>query len=157
MASPATVEAVTTPRMIPLRVLSTDLAVTCQAYSIGWTANGSAPDHRDGEHPKAGSAGRLGTVPDGLTDRLKARIRLDFPNHVAEVESALGRVASGNQDRERILAAVVVMAQGDRRKLDSEIKLSNEDWRDVLMGTGLENADWPDRLDHLLGRSAGPH
>jgi hypothetical protein len=93
-------------------------------------------------------------VPEFVTDRLKARVRSDFPHDFGEVERDLGTANCGNQDRERILAAVVIKAHGDRKRLQYEIKLSTLDWRDVLMGSGLEDSDWADRLDLLLGPKA---
>jgi hypothetical protein len=45
---------------------------------------------------------------------------------------------------------VIIKAAGDRQRLQFEIKLSAVDWRDVLMGSGLEDPGWADRLDLLL-------
>ncbi|MGH9009315.1 MAG: hypothetical protein ACRDYF_05630 [Acidimicrobiia bacterium] len=88
--------------------------------------------------------------PDGLTPRLLARIRQDFPNDAERVVGMLEAVESGRQDRERVLAGVVVPAEGDLDALRSLIELSQQDWRDVLM-CGLEHGDWPEVLDRWLG------
>jgi hypothetical protein len=85
-----------------------------------------------------------------MTERLKARIRSDFPHEFVDVERELNTANWGNQDRERVLAAVIIKAAGDRHRLQYEIKLSAVDCRDVLMGSGLEDPGWADRLDLLL-------
>jgi hypothetical protein len=58
---------------------------------------------------------------------------------------------SGNQDRERVLAAVVFIAEGDIDRLRRAIGESQRDWRDVLVAGGLANGDWPTILDIELG------
>ena len=92
----------------------------------------------------------LQAVDAGITTRLERRIRADF----ADADSALGMlggVESGAQDRERVLAAVVIGARGDLQQLEELVKLSHVDWRDVLVGGGLGNAEWPQVLDRCLG------
>jgi len=88
---------------------------------------------------------------NGLTPRLAARIRKDFPNDYERVISQLESAESGNQGRERVLAAIVISAQGDLGCLRSALELSRIDWRDVLMNGGLGHEGWPDRLDKELG------
>jgi hypothetical protein len=95
-------------------------------------------------------------TPSELTPRLTVRIRQDFPVRLDEVVEALQRVDIGNQDRERILASVIIAADGDMLRLQQAVVLSQLDWRDLLVGTGLANADWPQRLDAGFGRS-GEH
>jgi hypothetical protein len=87
----------------------------------------------------------------GLTARLLAKIRRDFHDDRQRVVGQLHAVVSGNQDRERVLAAVVAMANGDLDRLQKAVELSTRDWRDVLLASGLANADWPERLVELLG------
>ena len=81
------------------------------------------------------------------------RIRLDFPDDAERVAGLLGAVHSGNQDRERVLGAVVLGADGDLSQLQQLIELSRIDWRDVLVGGGLGNADWQTVLNDRLGYS----
>ncbi len=87
----------------------------------------------------------------GLTPRLVARIRKDFPNDFERVISQLESAEFGNQGSERVLAAIVISAQGDLGWLRSVVELSRLDWRDVLMNGGLGHVGWSDRLDKELG------
>lgn len=87
----------------------------------------------------------------GLTPRLIARIRKDFPDDYEDVARDLGAAESGNQDRERVLAAIVISAQGNLYWLRAAVELSRVDWRDVLMNGGLGHVGWPARLDRELG------
>jgi hypothetical protein len=87
---------------------------------------------------------------EGMTPRLLAKVSHEFPNNHDAVAFALLNAQSGDQDRERVLTAVIVRSQGELRRLYEAIDLSTVDWRDVLVGTGLENADWQDRLNDIL-------
>jgi hypothetical protein len=53
--------------------------------------------------------------------------------------------------RERVLAAVLVLTRGDPARLAESIRIAERDWRDALVWGGLEQPDWPERLDELLG------
>jgi hypothetical protein len=97
--------------------------------------------------------------PIPLTARLAARVDRDFAE--ADRAGAIGtleRVDLGTwqstdtpDGRERVLAAILVLAAGDDGRLWREAQEAEKDWRDVLVAAGLENADWPERLDELLG------
>jgi hypothetical protein len=52
---------------------------------------------------------------------------------------------------ERVLAAFVLLADGDSQELLSAAALALRDWRDVLMGAGLANENWRNRLAEMLG------
>jgi hypothetical protein len=86
----------------------------------------------------------------GLTQRLLMRIATDFPKCTDEVVALLEQVESGSQDRERVLAAVVLGAAGNQDWLVSLIDLSQQDWRVVLVSGGLAYDDWPEKLDRIL-------
>jgi hypothetical protein len=86
-----------------------------------------------------------------VSARLRLQIESDFPANSDDVERLLAAVESGNQDRERVLAAVVSIARGDVARLRQAIATSQQDWRDVLVGGGLAEADWPSVLDARLG------
>jgi hypothetical protein len=90
--------------------------------------------------------------------RLIHRVERDFPAHVDEVLTALGTIPdtlplAENQSAERLQAAVLLRAAGDRQKLHNALRLAQEDWRDLLMYTGLENRDWPRQLTNEFGEA----
>ena len=91
---------------------------------------------------------------DGLTVRLRARIVADFGAAAADVVAVLRQhhpPLGDNQDRERLLAAVVLLAGADQSKFESALAMSHRDWRDTLVASGLGNGDWPARLTDALG------
>ncbi|WP_030055398.1 MULTISPECIES: hypothetical protein [Streptomyces] len=89
-----------------------------------------------------------------LTDRVAARLADRFGPEAdataALLEEAEGRVQHG-QDRERITAALVVLADGSPDRLHDAILLLETDWRDLLMSAELADGDWPSKLDDLFG------
>lgn len=62
----------------------------------------------------------------------------------------------GNQDPERIHAALVIRAGGDFQAFESTLRLAHQDWRDLLMAADLGHADWPRVLDEVLGTTGRP-
>lgn len=60
--------------------------------------------------------------------------------------------AAGGQDSERIQAAMVIDASGSYEAFRQRLELAGIDWRDLLVGSGLGDEDWPRRLDEVLGR-----
>jgi predicted NBD/HSP70 family sugar kinase len=92
-----------------------------------------------------------------LTPRIKRRISKDYaPEDQQTVEELLLDVMSdltkrGYEESERILAGVVLFGAGDVDRLLSAAQLALIDWRDVLMASGLEHGDWPERLDSEFG------
>jgi hypothetical protein len=84
-----------------------------------------------------------------LTERLRARVLRDFGVDAASVED---RIALAS-DSERIQAAAVLWADGDPARLTDVLRLVQVDWRDALVRAGLENDDWPQKLDEELGES----
>jgi RimJ/RimL family protein N-acetyltransferase len=89
-----------------------------------------------------------------VSDRLAARVRRDFGE---DAQRRLERLATlelplaEKQSRERIQAAIVLAAAGDADAFDYAVSLAERDWRDVLVGAGLGNGDWPARLTDELG------
>jgi hypothetical protein len=90
-----------------------------------------------------------------MTKRLRARIERDFPRgSVQPVIERLEALDLGGVDEpgvERIQAAVVLLAAGDWYAFERAAHDAVIDWRDVLCAAGLENEDWPQRLEHALG------
>jgi hypothetical protein len=97
--------------------------------------------------------------PIALTPRLAAKVERDFAEadrsgaiHTLErIDLGTWRSTDTPEGRERVLAAVVVVAAGNDARLGWAATDAELDWRDVLVAAGLENADWPERLDALLG------
>lgn len=92
-----------------------------------------------------------------LTPRIKRRISRDYaPEDRQGVEELLLDVAAGLREdgitgTERIVAAVLIHSSGDVDRLLIWAQDALIDFRDPLMGTGLEHGDWPDRLDIEFG------
>lgn len=82
-----------------------------------------------------------------LTPRVRRRIEADFGPDADEVAA---RVLAA-RDTERTQAAIVLLARGDRDRLDTALRLAALDWRDLLVDAGLAHSDWSDRLDAELG------
>jgi hypothetical protein len=89
----------------------------------------------------------------GLTGRVEAGIRRDFPGRHDDVAKVLESAIPGKQDRERVLAAIILSADGDMRRLHQAVELSRLDWRDALLAGGLAHEDWPQRLDVEFGKA----
>ena len=112
-----------------------------------------------GRHPPPGSPevpnrGRVPcdplTVP-GVTDRLAARVRRDFPEK-GSADDLIRRLGELT-DSERIQSAIVFWAAGDLARFNDSVALAGIDRRDVLVRGGLADDDWSIRLDRELGRS----
>lgn len=69
------------------------------------------------------SSGTLQAVDAGITTRLERRVRADFSDADSALEMLSG-VESGAQDRERVLAAVVLAARGDLQHLQELVEWS---------------------------------
>ncbi|TMU97820.1 hypothetical protein [Streptomyces sp. DASNCL29] len=90
-----------------------------------------------------------------LTPRIARRVAKDFPEDNAAVIELLDELVSSLSSGgppERIAAAAVLHGQGKLDRLLEAVQTAYEDWRDVLMGTGLEHGDWPERMDREFGK-----
>ncbi|MFG1670199.1 hypothetical protein [Streptomyces sp. Y7] len=91
-----------------------------------------------------------------ISARLHERIRRDFPDPDAAkgIEGALrvlaGELARSGESAERLLAAAVVIADGDVNRFRSAVRLARTDWRDLLMAGGLGHEGWQRVLDEEL-------
>jgi hypothetical protein len=98
------------------------------------------------------------------SSRLERRIQRDFSepgsaSGVLELLAELPRRAGYDREilaSERIQAAIVLLADGDLRRLRQALDLAAADWRDLLVAAGLANEDWPDKLNHELGEPFQP-
>ncbi|MCE7001498.1 hypothetical protein LWC34_01375 [Kibdelosporangium philippinense] len=87
--------------------------------------------------------------------RLTRLIRRDFgasADHVLKLLAELAARHPGDAmfSSERLQAAVVLLAGGGSPH--RAIELAETDWRDLLVATDLADADWPHKLDQLLGQ-----
>lgn len=85
------------------------------------------------------------------TDRVRHRVHRDFGENSTRVLTLLEGLPEAlpgtPQEAERIQAALVLGAVGDLRRFDELIALARVDWRDLLVGAGLADADWREQLN----------
>ena len=92
-----------------------------------------------------------------MTGRIKIRVRKYFPaDHVDEALSALAGAETGNQDVERVHAAIVLASVTSLERLKELVALSHVDLRDVLVAGGLADGDWQERVRRELGSVGAP-
>lgn len=80
-----------------------------------------------------------GEFPKGSSEKVLEGLR-DLPEGVI-----------GGQDHERIQASLVIRTGGDWHTFQTWLRLAHSDWRDALVGAGLGDEDWRNRLDDVLG------
>jgi len=106
--------------------------------------HGNWPEVLEREFPVPDERGR----PKVVSARVVARVRRDFrPKEVEEALRELATAYSRGLAWNRMQAAVVLKAAGDLRRLKREVRESHNDFRGVLMGSGMENGDWPEVLE----------
>lgn len=90
-----------------------------------------------------------------ISPRLTRWISRAFPMGSSEMVlaelSELPDGTIGGQDPERIQASLVIRTGGDWFAFQQRLTLAKLDWRDALVGAGLGDEDWRDRLDTVLG------
>lgn len=86
-----------------------------------------------------------------VSKRVERRVKRDFGRGAADALSSLAQAKTGNQDVERIHAAIVLIAKGGGQRLWRAVQLSAVDWRDVLVAGGLADDDWPAVLEREFG------
>lgn len=90
-----------------------------------------------------------------VTLRLARWVTEHFPagsaDEVLSTLSTLPSAVTGGQDPERVQASLVIRTGGDWHDFQQRLALAQTDWRDVLVGAGLGDEDWPHRLDAVLG------
>jgi hypothetical protein len=90
-----------------------------------------------------------------VSSRLSRWILASFPigsgEEVVRQLTDLSDAVAGGQDRERIQAAMALGTNGSQEAFRQRVELASIDWRDLLVGAGLGEGDWPRRLDATLG------
>ena len=93
-----------------------------------------------------------------VTPRVELYVRQRFDEADAElVLSALRewRISyEAEPPSERLIAAVVLAADGSLGGVDDGIRLAEQDWRDLLVAAGLQHDDSGMVLDSRLGAAA---
>ncbi len=90
-----------------------------------------------------------------LTARIDRHVRGSFD--ASEADLVLDALAEWRisyepePPSERLIAAVVFMAEGRLEGVDAAFRLAEQDWRDLLVAGDLAHGDWPERLDARLG------
>jgi hypothetical protein len=90
-----------------------------------------------------------------LTERIERYVRGAFD--ASEVDLVLDALAEWripyepDPPSERLIAAVVFMADGRLEGVDAAFKLAEQDWRDLLVAGDVAHGDWPEQLDARLG------
>ncbi|GII95862.1 hypothetical protein [Sinosporangium siamense] len=82
-----------------------------------------------------------------ITDRVAAKVRKQFGPHAERacflIEETAARVFSqdrikiGGAEAERLLAAVLIASAADIKRLPTVLRLTELDWRDLLVETRL--------------------
>lgn len=94
-------------------------------------------------------------MPD-ISPQLRHRVEADFPQHTDTVLDRLQSldplVTQSGQNPERMFAAVVRLAQGRLDRLDHVVQLARSDWRDLLVGAGFGDENWPEQMSAWLAR-----
>ncbi|MDN4477067.1 hypothetical protein [Demequina lignilytica] len=86
------------------------------------------------------------------SERIIERAQDDFGATAAQVLTRLERLGVGHEvDAERVQAAVLLVARGNRVMLDDALEHARDDWRDLLDRAGLAGEGWRARLDEALG------
>jgi len=89
----------------------------------------------------------VANISDRTLDRL---IRRDYGNYYGEVKQKLESIVSISlEGKNRLLAAVLKISNGDIAKIDSYITLCNNDYRDVL-----SQAEYPKMSKQGFGQTS---
>lgn len=95
-----------------------------------------------------------------VSDRLTRCVTRTFPTGAAErVLQELRDLPAeliGDQDAERVQAALVLGARGDWQRFVRMRDVARQDWRDALVAADLADEDWRDRLTANLARDLTP-
>jgi len=86
-------------------------------------------------------------VTPRLARWVETHFRRDSAERVLDELRSLPAEVVGGQDPERIQASLVIRTGGDWDAFQRLLVLARTDWRDALVGAGLGNADWPERLE----------
>ena len=113
-------------------------------FLLTWTAIVIAPGELraaiPGDSEDRGSKHRHVSLPIRRAVE-KSFSRLDVPYILDVFDNPKNTVV---HKKPRIQAALVILAKGNVKKFDKSLKDARSDWRDVLLYSGLEEANWPE-------------
>jgi hypothetical protein len=98
-----------------------------------------------------------------MSGRVLARVDADFApsdrpvavDLIRSVDLDYWKIALSASGRDRLAAAMLILAAAQMEGLRKAVALANQDWRDLLVAAGLAQPDWPERVDAFLGEPAG--
>ena len=85
-------------------------------------------------------------VAEIVRAEVRRRMGADAERAIAMLETTkLPMLAEADRTRERsrVHLAILKMADGNLARFQETLRMAAVDWRDVLVGSGLGNADWP--------------
>ena len=88
-----------------------------------------------------------------VSPRLAAKIEEIFPAESESVIASLDEVDEKlfrGEAGDRLLAAMIIYSEGRIEGFSLALEEVSEDWRDVLVGAGLDEDDWPEKLEEFL-------
>ncbi|WP_062212705.1 hypothetical protein [Demequina oxidasica] len=88
--------------------------------------------------------------------RISERLSADFGPSAPSMLSTLGRIPVSPQvDPERIHAAILLASRGNQSMFEDALEHAQEDWRDMLVRTGLaDDHTWHDVVDVKFGENS---
>lgn len=87
-----------------------------------------------------------------VSKRIAESIADGFGTSAPQVTSALERLdISHDVNPERVHAAVLLVAKGNRIMFEDALEHARDDWRDLLQRAELDTDGWRARLDFVLG------
>ena len=84
--------------------------------------------------------------------RIAERLAADFGAAAPQMLSTLERLkVTAQVDPERIHAAILIAARGNRTMFQDAVEHAQQDWRDLLDRTGLADDGWRRLVDAQFG------
>ncbi len=87
------------------------------------------------------------------SDLILSKLEELFGPDARQIASLLSAIDVAGQSPDRVHASILITSRGDRSRLSDALRLAELDWRDVLLGAGLGEEDWPNVLADYLASS----
>ena len=89
-------------------------------------------------------------IAERVARDFKANVQVDVLELLESVAKDRSHVYDTDAGRERIHAAMLILARGNVDTLLHAASEAEMDWRDLLVAAGLEHDDWPQRVAAFL-------